>query len=300
MEIFLYPEKILEESKVNFVSGSYPLLFFSHLLKKLKEKINVKFVDEDNFDNVLHEIHMSFLGQKTVFWFGNLEGFSDKYKNKALKFIDSYSGDNIILFYTSSASASSKVIELQKIKATSSFKELAKFLVRDINKSLDYVIENSFKLMDSFDIDQAILIIWYGSSLGSLSKDFFQNWFYKIVTTERSLFTLSALLLSKDRSFFKYWASIKEDYQPPFWTTYFSELFFRAHWYIYYKEKGLINDAKRISYRLPFNFINKDWKVFKKEDFIIAQDNFYKIDCSIKNSKLFLPEGLFFNIIMKH
>lgn len=284
---------ISKYKKVNFVSSEYPLLFISELIKKIKKSNNVKVVQE-NIDNILPETYVSFLGQKTIFWLGNLTEKPEKEKNKVINFLKNYDGANTILTFYSEPILDSINLNFEIINNKSTFVTLAKFILGKVNKSLEFNIDQALKRYESLTLDQAILICYYGSVLGVSYKDFFAKWSDKIVSSEKSLFTLLALYFSSNKKeFLKYWCSVKDNYQPQFWTTYWSEVFYRAFWYVYCKKNNKLAEAKKISYRLPFSFINRDWKNFDLNKLAQMQDEFYNLDCSVKLGKSFIVEKFF-------
>lgn len=293
---------ILEKSVINFHgTGEIPVIFFSLLLKKLQEKIDVRHIDikELKADELQAQLQLSFLGSSSFFWFSDITTLNEKDGKTLQKIIVSYDGPNHIGFFSKAAIDNHHIlnISLDDITTEEQFKDIIMVCFGTINKSLDFGIKQFFKKRSKFTVDQVILLSYYSSMLGSSTQDFMQEWFTKIIFSEESLFNISSLLFAKNKQFLPTWHAIKDQYAPVFWTVFWSDQFFRAFWYVHYQQKRKFNQARQISFKLPFSFLNTDWKKHSPKKLQEAHAFFYMLDCGIKNNGSFIPEAFFMKFL---
>ena len=107
----------------------------------------------------------------------------------------------------------------------------------------------------------------------------------RIVAPDYSLFMLSTFFFGKKKkSFFALWLGVKDLYPEAFWTSYWSEQIFRAYGYSQYAKRQDFTKAKKIGYRLPFSFIQKDWRSVEQSALVKAHQSIYSADWHAKNS----------------
>ncbi|OGB83445.1 hypothetical protein A3F66_00250 [candidate division TM6 bacterium RIFCSPHIGHO2_12_FULL_32_22] len=272
---------ILDNNVIYFQGDSFLYLFFSIFKRKLKEKniISVKSVDlsEMDFASFKTEINFTFLGNRVFYWLGNIDSYTTKIKTELIYFLEKYDGPNIISFFSSDRDISFDKIKFGLVESDKVSK-LAQFV-------FDSKI-NSDKFLDKFgklDIDQVIILLYYSKTLGARYKNFLSDWSDQVIETESSLFTLSSLYFSKQKSqFLEYWQKIKSSYSDTFWTVFWQDQLFRAYWFIYYKEQKDPKNLKKISYKLPFSFINGDYKKHSLKELQSTQNRLYITDCTLK------------------
>ena len=98
----------------------------------------------------------------------------------------------------------------------------------------------------------------YAKVLGANTDYFISAWLEKIITPERSLFTLSTYFFAKKAQlFFAEWKNIFGQYSEQFWIAFWSEQLWRAHHYVDYSKAKQFALAKKIGYRLPFTFMQR-------------------------------------------
>ena len=100
------------------------------------------------------------------------------------------------------------------------------------------------------------------------------------------------------QQFFESWNSMSRDYSDLFWTTFWSEQLFKASAYISLNNGKNFLQAKRIAYRLPFSFIQKDWKMLKVHELAQAHNQLYAIDMNIKNGLNAHLEHFYLNFML--
>lgn len=147
------------------------------------------------------------------------------------------------------------------------------------------------------DIERVCALAQYAPVLGAGLPEFVRDWAELIVQPEQSLFDLSSRLFAGDtRRFLLHWSWLQSEYTSAFWTTYWSEQFFRAYWYVRTKKGGDDESARKISARLPFSFINRDWRLHDANRLAQAQDKAFELDVHLKSGgteqtlmSLFIP-----------
>ena len=111
-----------------------------------------------------------------------------------------------------------------------------------------------------------------------------QTWFEKIVVPEESLFSLAQFFFARKKdAFFKVWLNLKDEYNGAFWTTFWSEQLWKAYHVVSLRKEGNFAAAKQMESRLPFSFLQKDWKTFDAKELSHAHDFLYSIDHRLKN-----------------
>jgi hypothetical protein len=88
-------------------------------------------------------------------------------------------------------------------------------------------------------------------------------------------------------NFFKLWSVIEKNYSEMFWISFWAEHLWRACCVINYLNLGDFAQAKRAGFRLPYTFINRDWK---KHNIIKLKKLYcllYKIDYLYKTGSPF-------------
>lgn len=281
--------------------GDYPLLFIRSLLEKINDHVPVRVIDikEQSFDELASALHVSFLGMKQWFWFGDVHLYSEKEKQQFLKLIQTYQGPHHIAFFSADkeASLAKHVISIHDCSSEQEFHDLVTRWHGPVSKSLSHAIPYFFKKRKQFTPDQILLLADYGSLSGNLLSTFMDEWFDRLIVSQDSLFTLSSLFFGRQSSFLTTWYSLKQLYPPVFWTTYWSEQLFRASAYIKAQEKKDVKEARSISFKLPFSFINHDWKKISLTELAHLHDSMYQLDCSLKQGGSFMPESLFIQFI---
>lgn len=290
---FLDPQKFsdhLEQKKVIFFSGKeYPFSFFSFFLKKIRLNYPVSYLNlhESTLSFINSRLEQSFLGTSQFYWLGNIEELSDKDRKNLLNYLDSYKGPNYVGVFISQELIEEEIKDYIICDYVSQLKHINNLLIlwpAEKYKTIAIFLQKALNKFGKISLDQACLFAQYAVLLGTKSDEFFQTWFEKIATQEQSLFTLSKYFFAKDAtSFFRYWNILKEDYPPVFWTTYWSEQLFKAFSFIQLHNLGNDGLARQIAYRLPFSFIQYDWKKNSIVELKKAHEYIYDLDCKFKN-----------------
>lgn len=286
-----------------FTAKEYPVLFFATLLERLRKNHiptpkTLLFPDKD-FAALQAQLSTTFLGQQDLLWCGNVSGIDLSTKKKFLLFLQSYQGPHSLLAFVTSKDLPSgfdkqSVVNLDDPLSVAEREQLITLLFDHLQwQQVHELTKESYKTMS---LDMLVLLARYRLVLGKNSQLFMQQWFEKLLAPDESLFTLTQWFFArKPQHFFRTWHSIKDNYVPVFWTMFWSEQLWRAHYALLLRKENKLAEAKQMAYRLPFSFLQRDWKNVSESELQQAHDFLYAADFNIKNgaSDLFLE--VFFN-----
>ena len=272
----------------------YPLLFFSFLFGQIKKnhQINIQPLDllQDQA-RATSQLETSFLGQQVVYWIKNIDDLPAAKKKQWLSYFNTYAGPNFVMFFcTDDADVTIKkratAVRLPQGGVDSkTFVALMSFFENKITLRSKQFIAKLFKKHDSLSLDTACLFMSYVLLSGANTEKFFATWLDKLVVSETSLFTLSQHFFAKNiKVFMKLWSEMADNFPPTFWVTFWSEQLWRAYHFVNYSQQQQFAQAKRISYRLPFSFMQRDWRKSSLEELQHAHQKLYEIDVALKNS----------------
>lgn len=276
---------IKQSSVLVFTSKNFPILFFYLLKQRLKAEkvIEVKSInlEEINFNDLISELSFSFLGNRSFFWLGNIDNLSAKIKQDLLLFVQNYKGPNILSFFSSEDCGVESKVEIPAIDDFTTKQIIFNFCINN-KKAID--TKAFFEKFDNvLNVDQVILLSNYANVVGLRSNEFFKNWSSKIVQSESSIFTLTTYFFSKNlKQFLNYWLKIKDNFPDTFWTVFWMDQAFRAYWFIFYKQQKDYKNMKKVSFKLPFSFINGDFQKSSLSVLLQLQDDLYMADCNLK------------------
>lgn len=306
MRTFLQLCKNTELNKkplILFTAKEYPVLFFATLLDRLRKTYipapkTLSILDTD-FPALQAQLSTTFLGQQDILWCGNLSGLDLSTRKKTIPFIVNYQGPHALLAFLSIKDLPTDVdkqyvVNLDDPLSMAEREQLITLLFDRLQwQQVHELTQESYKTMS---LDTLVLLAQYRLVLGKNTQLFMQQWFEKLLAPDESLFTLTQWFFArKPQHFFRTWHTIKDDYIPVFWTTFWSEQLWRAHYALVLRKQNKLSEAKQMAYRLPFSFLQKDWKNVSESELKNAHDFMYTADFNSKNgaSDLFLE--VFFN-----
>jgi len=277
-----------------FIGSEYSSLFFSLLLEKIRKNTQLSLIDSAAISDqeLKSTLGMSFLGQTTVYWLSTLSEIDGRKRKKILDYLKDYSGSNPVLFFLDSETSEKefKKTSLTGISIPESFneetyKKISYFLYPMLEKqNNEYFYSYVFQPYSKVTVNTACQLMEYQLLLGSRTKEFVHTWLDKLLYTEKSLYTLGAAFFAKNEAkFFRLWREISSDYGYPFWISFWSDQLFRAYGFIVAKQKKNVAEAKKIAFRLPFTFVQKDWKELSVSEIKAAHDFLYSLDYNMKN-----------------
>ncbi len=277
------------------VDQSYPLLFFSHLLRNQHNDADQMVcldVAQRKEQEIKAQLETSFLGMKRTYWLGALHQLNKKKAQDLLVYLHGYHGPNRILVAVSDElikpyQKKTGVIEMVAVPTYITrgvFVQLFTYFVREPNQMDKRYIEQLYMRTDKINLDIACVLMHYLQVMGSKAQDFFAHWLDQLVVPETSLFKLSQYFFAQQKTtFLKKWHDIKDEYPDQFWISFWSEQLWRGLFYCQAMQKRDIAHAKKIGYRLPFSFLQKDYRLYKIDQLQQAHQWLYDLDVSLKN-----------------
>lgn len=250
--------------------------------KAMPYDYRVMSLTDADIEDIFAHLSITFLGQTSIYAIkdGDLS-VSDRKKFDS--FLKDYTGPHHVYFFTSDPAYGKNALLFEAAITKSLFQELA-LLVNNAPVSLNFV-EKLFALKASYTFDEALTLLDYANLLGQRGNEaFFADWVQRILVDDVSLFTLSQYFFSQHKSMLiQEWSRLKDRYPAEFWITFFSEQLWQATLYNRYAMKGKAADAKRLTYRLPFSYVQRDWKKNSLESLVAAHELLYHIDYGLKN-----------------
>lgn len=275
----IYKESI-EHSSIFLNQLSY------YLKTSLSSNLIFLNINEQSLPDLRTKLDVSFLGNRLIYCIKNFYLLETNEKKIWQTYFQAYQGPHCIIYFDNqlpvyTQSDNKIIINLPDHILQETYLTLYQVF---FNSPCDSVfVKKLFKQQSKVSLDQLITIMRYQVGLGRKFDDFFLTWFNKIVIPEKSFFNLSTALFAQDKKlFFEYWGQYKLAYAEEFWITYWSEQLWQAINFIS-KINSSISDAKKSVNRLPFSFINKDWKRYNLKFLISAHNDLYQIDYNLKN-----------------
>jgi hypothetical protein len=270
----------------------YPLLFFMRFLKYIRESLDIPLemvdVREQETSVLKGKFETSFLGLNYIFYLKSWHELDDKKKKQWISYLNTYAGPNILMFYDSQELVLDQAhilsIQLPASVDNNLMSRLAQSFKCKPSQAGSAMLNRMFKRYPSIGLDQASSIMFYAPLISSGNSEQIDEFVDALVGAEQSLFTLSTLFFAKQReAFFKMWSYMHDSYPEVFWITFWSEQVWRAAFYITYVRARNMAEAKKISFRLPFSFMQKDWKLYSQSELVAAHQFLYTADHALKN-----------------
>ena len=149
-------------------------------------------------------------------------------------------------------------------------------------------VQELFSKYTVLSCEQAFLLLKYQRILGAKASVLLPYWFDKLLEPHYSLFTLSSYLFAGQRTeFFTLWASVSGEYPQEFWVAFWSEQLWQALLFINKQQTCGLAEAKKLAVRLPFSFMQKDWRRYTCVYLTQAHTALYTLDTRIKNGAEF-------------
>ncbi len=294
---FLDDKKVVSFATASVVcfqgEKEYPLLFFSYVWRSLSTRLSygirhVSAVDHE-YDTIVAQLETSFLGQRQLYWFGNVSGLPDKKRAALIAYLQQYKGPNQVAFFIDESQTytaeHAQIIVIPDYADKKTCITLLNLFELKLLSSYKQFIDQLFALYRRVKLEAACLLLQY-MIRGAQGDLFFASWVPALVDADTSLFTLSQDLFAKDSvAFARQWHRVKDLFPDVFWTTFWSEQIWRAYQYRYLSSKKQFAQAKRIGYRLPFSFMQRDWRSWTCPQLRAAHAALYELDYRLKNSE---------------
>jgi len=290
----VHTSDLLFKDKILLFKGTqHPLIFFSFFVQRLKSLLDIEVQSLDLSTEpeavIKSKLETSFLGLKTFYWLHDIGSLKAKPRAQWMQYLKKYAGPNIVAFFAGSAvratfKEGATIIQVDDAVDKRNFLLLVKFLDWPLSKSFEKVIDTLFRAHPHLPLDQACMLMHYALLIGGGYKEFEKFWLDKIVVPQKSLFTLSQYFFDKNpKRFFELWSKISGDYPEQFWIVFWSEQLWRACNVVKFLKKRDFAQAKSVSFRLPFSFLQRSWRKFSQLELQNAHEFIYSIDYSLKN-----------------
>lgn len=287
----------LQHPVVSFTGKRYPLLFFSTLVHTAKNEQcdTISLHELPALSALKAQLSMSFLGNQSLYWLGDITTLDARHKKELDEFLHTYTGPHAVWCFTTESVG--KSIELPETVSKKEFEQLAQSMQPDVAEKNKLFVTKLFAKTRAVPFEQACLLLRYQQLIGNRADEFMDSWLHEIVVPDQSLFNLSSLFFSRQPAvFMAAWQSIVDDYPAQFWCTFWSEQIFRAYWFCLCMQQKKMAEAKKIGFRLPFSFLQKDWKTLSPQRLLTLHAQLYEIDYALKNGAT--EDGIFEPILV--
>ena len=277
--------------------ATYPLLFLSSLFSYLKKQDHyaIESIDVQKHEHgmIKARLAMRFLGNQVIYWLRGLHNLDSKSKRTWLTYLSSYQGPNTVLFFSTQEFKPSSVQNVQIIEVPDeiSLQEvyvlLAVFKNDGIENRLKFLINHVSCSHERVSLDTACMLVQYACIVSNM-RAFCDTWLAHIVLPKTSLFLLSQYFFAKKAQlFFTQLHKMTAQYSEPFWIAFWSDQLWRASMYtMLMKQKNSV-EAQKVRFKLPFSFINYDWRRYEVAQLDAAHQFIYDIDYRFKNGSTF-------------
>ena len=256
----------------------------------LKVRVGYVSLDSEVFrlGEMKAQLETSFLGSRMLYLVKNIHTLDAAHTKSWLSYVKTYEGPHGILYWSEEAKVgdgdSHLLVELPEYCDPKMYGILYGYFYPGTQLDTSFVAR-LFDFNQKITLDEACLLMGYQSVVGRKSEGFFSQWLSKIIVPEKSLFVLSQHLFAQQpRLFLQQWKTLKGDFPNEFWVAYWSEQLWQASLFVMRARAQGFDAAKRGAYRLPFSFINKDWKKYEADGLIEAHQFLCKLDHNLKNS----------------
>lgn len=155
----------------------------------------------------------------------------------------------------------------------------------DAKQRVVYLISQAFNATSTLSTEAIFSLIMYGQVLGSrIVPEFLHQRLATLDVGQASLFDLSTAFFARDRvKFMNLYAKLEDQYPVQFWISWWSDQLFRAHGVIVAKKRKDTAALSSISAKLPFSFIERDYRLHDESKIVQFLHLLYEIDAGIKS-----------------
>ncbi|HVX00370.1 MAG TPA: hypothetical protein VHA52_08055 [Candidatus Babeliaceae bacterium] len=282
------PQNSLEFDSMlwEFRGKEYPLLFFSMLIPKLR----LNSIDRSSLSiETLSNLDMSFLNESARYWLG--DSLLDKRNSEIFEqYFKTYSGNSkfaaFVIAATKQISKKALGINIDCAVGYAEYKYLYRFFFPSYSYDetiIKVIIQKNYKL----SLELACQIVRYQALLGKQEPKGFMSWLEHLISPARPLFILSQHFFARDKvKFFNMWCKCKDYYPKEFWICYWLEQLWQAVVFLdELKRSKSIEYASNMVQKLPFSYMQHDYKKNSISQLTQAYHYLYTLDCLIKNGE---------------
>jgi len=282
-----------------FVGRANQPVFFSRLFGRAPFSASVISASSCDVAQAHGQLSTTFLGQTQCFWVSSLDELNAAAERRWLELLKGYKGPNRAVFFVrdtqlKQAPAGWTVVQVAEKKDLSLIRAIAGCFRAGLLDPQLRAVEEALSAQQTLSLDAITLLIDYVALAGDSLSDFLGSCIYDVITPDTPFFELGSAFFARDsHRFFEIWRNLTPWYGPQFWTAMWSEQLFRAYFYVMFRKRGSFAEAKKISWRLPFSFIQRDWKRFEPDILRRAHRRLTALDHELKNGASDLGLDLF-------
>jgi hypothetical protein len=289
-----YTQKKYENGVKNHFIFCYtqemPILFASRFFSRLQSdgsQIQTINIETISLDEVISQLEMSFLGTGLLYWLRGFDQVDKKIRDRLMQYLTKYQGPHrIILLVAEQDKKNLQKEEIINIPEEVDIKLFEQLFTLDKKKTSGQAVLIFKQLSQRYkkiSVDDACMIVEYLKVAGCNTQT--MSFFEKIIVPETSLFVISQYFFAKDsRAFFNVWHQYQLEYPLAFWSVFWSEQLWRAYFVWFYLNQKNHAAAKSMSFRLPFTYLQKDWKKSSLTELKNAHQYIYELDLNAKSS----------------
>lgn len=284
-----------------FYGKEYPFFFFKLFFSVLESYSGLTnkpcylFKQTDcSLEQLKQIVCQQVLGESFTYWLGDIDQIFKANKIGAvIDFLISYTGPHHIIFFTATALPLPDSLAHVFLPSDVSIDEATQILEVLGNKQVAKKALKSISSCVSQDVKVSLGIIcqfYYAALL--LNQ---QNcWHYCMAMAELENNAKLSLLTDyffskKTKEFFYAWKSLEASYTTIFWTTFWTDVLWRAYTVVICLERKNFSGAKQVAYRLPTAFLSTYSKQFSASYLASLHKISYAVDCAMKQgSELFI------------
>jgi hypothetical protein len=265
------------------------LFNFLKAQKIISIPFNKLLFDDNDEKSFYAHLQQTTLGMQYFYWLGNIfETFPKKHKKNAHEFLAAYNGPNIVVYCASSTEAAPGAIKIPRLIDQQDFNEIISFFGKEFHEKKLNLINKIFEQAPTITLDFSCSIIAYLELTSIQMLDQLYEYLLKTLKTQPSLSLLSEYFFSKrSHEFFVLWNKLANEYPEIFWITFWSEQLWRAYYTKKFLTQQNFSKARKMSFRLPYSFIKRDWEKIKLKDLADLHDQMYCIDYALKIGSTF-------------
>lgn len=273
-----------------FFSRDYPVLFFSFFIDRLQknsgaQKVFVNLDNRDALNQMYPQLETSFLGEIRIYVLTGIGELSPSDKKKFYAYLKKYQGPHHVVVCVDDGDIFDQAITLPDAVTLSLYQILYELLHGAPCTDRSFM-QRLFEEHKTIPLETACALLRYQVVLGRRHAAFFDEWLPSIVTPVQSLFTMSQYFFARQVTPFREIQNkLGQEYVDEFWVSYWSEQLWQAIIFITHAQKSSPLEAKKLVNRLPFSFMQKDWKSYTVIELTRAHDFLYDIDFGLKNGR---------------
>lgn len=281
------------------IKKEYPLLYFSQLMRTITEEHNplISIDLKQEVGPLQAQFETSFLGSSQRYWLGYIDELPKAVCKQWQAYLDTYQGPNSLYYvtlYDQKLEKKRNGIVIPDDINKQDFRGLFTFFVKSPTQIDLRRIDQLYLKADIIPLDTACLLLSYMRVMGSQCQEFYTSWLEQILLPKQSLFVLSQYLFAKKMgTFLPYWNEVKSQYPEQFWISFWSDQLWRAAFYCKYMTESKITDAKTVGQRLPFSFLQKDYRLHCFDELYKAHQWLYNLDYDLKHGASTIGLDLF-------